>query len=274
MMDRTETFLVWANPDSPWSAWVKPVLFAFEYDHPSVALPAPTSDPSWLPSGGTGDGARRRPAGREGVVVGMALARRGYRPIPLYNALPAPFDGGRGHRIAVDVLPIVAQLMAATNTLRALPLAADAPPAFLLDANRRRARSNLEVGDFDNRSVCFPTDFPSAERLRESGIQRVIVIERGDGPDVDLARVLAAWEAGGNHAAAPRPCAGRRAGAAARAGATLVAVALVRGHGHARTAALVARRVRGHRAGVRGIVANGYRQSFLPRQQAVGRSPD
>jgi len=29
--------------------------------------------------------------GSEGVLAGVALASRGYRPVPLYNALPLPF---------------------------------------------------------------------------------------------------------------------------------------------------------------------------------------
>ena len=196
-MDRTETFLVWANPESPWSPWVKPVLFAFEYDDSSATTPAPTMDLGWLPVGDPSLALVVDLPGADGVEVGMVLARRGYRPIPLYNALPAPLGGGMVSRVAVDVLPILAQLRASTDALSALPLSADAPPAFLLDANRRHARFALKVGDFDNRAVCFSTDFPSAERMLESGISRAIVIERRNGPDVDLARVLAGWEAAG-----------------------------------------------------------------------------
>ena len=196
-MDRTETFLVWANPESPWSPWVKPVLFAFEYDDPSSTTLAPAVDLDWLPAGDPSLALIVDLPGAEGVALGMALARRGYRPIPLYNAFPGPLEGDVVRRAAVEVLPIAAQLRAAMDALRALPLAADAPPAFLLDANRRRSRFALGPGDFDNRSVCFPTDFPSPERLLEGGIRRAIVIQRDERPDVDLARVLAAWESAG-----------------------------------------------------------------------------
>jgi hypothetical protein len=72
-----------------------------------------------------------------------------------------------------------------------------APPAFLLDAKRRLATFKLDVGDFDNRSVCFTTDFPSGKRLREHGIETVIVVEQITYPDADLARVLLAWKAEG-----------------------------------------------------------------------------
>ena len=198
-MKTSDIYLLWANPESQWSAWVKPVLFAFmRGESLASTLPSPNADLSWVPSSDSGVAFVVDLPGAEGVVFGTELARRGYRPVPLYNALPWPVQGGSALvPSAVDVASIVRHLRAATVVLSQLRIPRHAPPAFLLDANRRVARFKLDVGDFDNRSVCFPTDFPSGKLLREHGIKTVIVVEQSEYPDADLARVLIGWEAEG-----------------------------------------------------------------------------
>jgi hypothetical protein len=73
----------------------------------------------------------------------------------------------------------------------------DAPPAFLLDAGRRGWRP-ADIRSFDNRSLSFPTDFPSANTLLSYGIRRVLLIqESGDQPQHDLAHTLRRWQEAG-----------------------------------------------------------------------------
>jgi hypothetical protein len=192
----TESYLAWAPRESVWSAWAKPVLFGFIGHAPRHFRRAePPADTVWLPAD------RLRTAlvvdlpGGDAVVLGAVLARQGYRPVPLFNALP--FHPRRAARPVVDVESILGHLAEHTPLIAGLRLPPDAPPAFLLDANRRVGAVTLEVGDLDNRSVCFPTDFPSANALKNNGIGRVIVVERSGGPDADLVRVLATWQAEG-----------------------------------------------------------------------------
>jgi hypothetical protein len=74
----------------------------------------------------------------------------------------------------------------------------DAPPAFLLDANRHGDKMQMQTDAFDNRSICFTTDFPSANFLLTHGIQRVLLIQRDRiDPQTDLAHVLRRWQEGG-----------------------------------------------------------------------------
>lgn len=48
-----------------------------------------------------------------------------------------------------------------------------------------------EIGNFDKRSVCFSTDFPSARALHAAGIRRAVLIQhRSAEPAVDLAETL------------------------------------------------------------------------------------
>lgn len=207
-MNKEEIFSIWAPEDSPWSVWAKPVLFA--QIHPTLPPTAPSDGPesaldiTMLPSFDAKVAIVLDLPGAEGVRVGVALAARGYRPVPLYNALPLPtvaliLDPGTAPPVsAVDVSPILNALTGETQHLAQKNLQPDAPPAFLLDANRHGGAFNLLPGQFDNRSVCFTTDFPSANFLRAHGIERVLLVQRDRlEPLSDLAHALRRWQDGG-----------------------------------------------------------------------------
>src|SRR3954452_24194 len=174
-MTREEMFDAWAPAGGPWSDWAKPVLFA-HWPRPLPADPeAPPADLSWVPPAAGRAALVIDLPGAAGVHLGLALAAAGYRPVPLYNAVPPPAEGDPGASVVV-VEPVLAALARGADRLRASPPPADAPPAlpppraapppaFLLDADRQTARRDLAPGEFDNRSVVFPTDVPSAVRL-------------------------------------------------------------------------------------------------------------
>jgi hypothetical protein len=131
------------------------------------------------------------------VRLGLTLAAAGYRPVPLFNACPPPAEG-EPNAAVVPVEPILVALAAGAERLRASPPPADAPPAFLLDADRQTARRDLTPGAFDNRSVVFPTDFPSAARLTAHGIRRALLVREQPGPiGDDLEDALRPWPADG-----------------------------------------------------------------------------
>src|ERR1051325_4848910 len=92
-MTREECFAIWAPSGVVWSQWAKPVLF--------VGLePLPDRpDPDLVDW--TVPGLERVPAPRDEAIVvdlpgvdavraGVALARLGYRPVPLFNATDGP----------------------------------------------------------------------------------------------------------------------------------------------------------------------------------------
>ena len=142
--------------------------------------------------------------GAESALMGIALAERGYRPVPLFNAIPLP--GGqpvldpftRRSVAAVDVLPIISALRQGAERLAGLHIAPDAPPAFLLDDNRQGGGRTMLPDEFDNRSVCFTTDFPSANFLLAQGVQRARLVQKARlNLQSDLAHVLRRWQEGG-----------------------------------------------------------------------------
>lgn len=216
-MNSESVYLDWAA-DPVWSRWAKPVLFA----HLSDQVIARALTESALEHISADVGGVSRATGTTAVIVdlpgaasvaaGLALAELGYRPVPLYNSAPVmlpevsePSPGLAanempmlGPRATVDMYPIVRLLIqvARGRVLRTIsPLA---PPAFLLDSRRRGIGAIPRPGDFDNRSISLPTDFPSANFMLASRIRDAIVIQEQLGaPQQDLAHTLRRWQDAG-----------------------------------------------------------------------------
>lgn len=201
-MDGSQLFEVWAPPDSVWSKWAKPALFAGmpaplpTPPMPVHSAPSPEPPPEAQVEYGPAD-----PwtiilvdvPGPKAVEVGVGLARAGYRPVPMFNTAY--------HAAAiVPVEPILRKLQEAEPEMRSLILPADAPPAFLLDSIRLDPPAPAAPGKFDNRWVAFPQDFPSANFLLSRGIRRVVVLQADSlngKPRLDLAHVLLRWKEAG-----------------------------------------------------------------------------
>lgn len=204
-MDKDEIFSAWSPPASLWSPWVKPVLFAHADSVLShVPITEPAIDLGWLPAPNERVVLVLDLPGAQSVFAGVALAERGYQPVPLYNAIPLPTNLPilqpltRNPVASVDVLPILQALRTGAEQLAGLPIPPDAPPAFLLDANRRGDGRTMLPGEFDNRSICFTTDFPSANFLTAHGFQRALLVQKNNlRPQSDLAHTLRRWQDGG-----------------------------------------------------------------------------
>src|SRR5436190_11211390 len=90
-MTKEELFEIWAPPNGRWSPWVKPVLFACMDGEPALAAGASVGfDTSGIPPVQNNAALVLDLPGAEGVWAGMAAASQGYRPVPLYNAVPGP----------------------------------------------------------------------------------------------------------------------------------------------------------------------------------------
>lgn len=201
-MTNEECFGIWAPEGSRWSAWAKPALFA----HLHLVVPRAeearhAGDFFWVP---TADGRTAIVvdiAGADSVLAGIALARRGYRPVPLYNT-------SIGVSALVDAESIAREIVSGAETMRGLVVSADAPPAFLLDSRRSQSARAGTPGDFDNRWVVFRQDFPSGVRLGGSGVTEVLLIHDGSNPQVDLEHVLFGWQEAGLRITSAAPAGG------------------------------------------------------------------
>jgi hypothetical protein len=203
-MSMQDAYEAWAPAASQWSKWAKPVLFAAMREQQAKAgqpeLGGANLD--WLPAGDPTTFYVLDLPGAEGVVVGLDLAAKGVRPVPLYNALPAPAVGSRAvserQPVAVDVETIVGALRRGATVLRDLTIAPTAPPAFLLDWNRNSNAAARKPSYFDNRSISFASDFPSADYLRSAGLTRAVLVQRvTSAVHSDLSQTLWQWHQGG-----------------------------------------------------------------------------
>jgi hypothetical protein len=114
-----------------------------------------------------------------------------------------------GPSAAIDLSDLARGLRDGAGVLTRLALPTDAPPAFLLDDRRQRGHRQPGPGDYDNRWLVFPQDFPSAGLLRSRGIQRVLVVAARRPPAEDLAHVLLRWQEGGLPITSVNPAAPR-----------------------------------------------------------------
>lgn len=199
--ERERIYNLWKPSNVFWARWAKPVLFA----HVAPNIQRIDPPPAWLtldlfrsllvPTAGSpyrnGGEALRDVAivvdlpHAGAVSAAVALAHLGFRPVPLYNGVPASAE-------LIDQTAILAALAAGAALLGEIP--ENAPPAFLLDAKRMKNRAPVEPPLFDNRWVCSPLDFPSPDVLWERGIRRAVVIHEGSSRvQWDLANVLVPW---------------------------------------------------------------------------------
>jgi hypothetical protein len=204
-MTPQELYEIWAPPDSLWSVWAKPVLFAQmnlgkrkTEDAPSDTPPFDAEEAvSWARNYRHGTAIVLDLPGETTVELAMQLAQMGFRPVPLYNC--ANSDASV---IIVPVAPIITALARNASLLSTIQLAPDAPPVFMLDS-RRDAGPPPSPKDFDNRWVIFPQDFPSAIFLQAQGIQRVLIVQGkrksmlSTELEADLYQVAQRWHTGG-----------------------------------------------------------------------------
>ena len=190
-MKGSELFEVWAPVDSTWSRWAKPVLFAEKDKLPPGQLTAP--EPDLPPPAFAFDSSMAVVVdlpGAESVQTGLLLAWQGYRPVPLFNC-------GAHYAAVIDSERILRLLDEGAGSLSSVGLGQEAPPAFLLDANRLRPLQRPGPGKYDNRWMVFPQDFPSATFLKSRGISRILLLHKEAQPQADLAHVLLRWQEAG-----------------------------------------------------------------------------
>ena len=213
-MTNENIYEIWRPERSPWSRWVKPVIFAFLDCGDRYRDEYPVKD--WQIQFQSDAAIIADLPGAEGISVGMALARSGFLPVPVYNACPSAKDSGETSPsilntgadhppVAVDMSGILRAICAATKELDSLELSAQAPPAFLLDGNREARGVSCGEGCFDNRSFVTPSDFPSAEYFVRHGISKIILLQHTSSSKADLLPVLLRLQKGGMTIATQAP---------------------------------------------------------------------
>jgi hypothetical protein len=190
-MNSWQLFDCWAPVSSEWSRWAKPILFA-QSEPPAIGLSRAEFASELKLTFDPGLAVILDLPGVESIAVGLQLARKGFRPVPLFN--------GASSLSEIVKTSQVRQLLADTGPeLATLPLNPLAPPVFLLDALRDGNGIQPRPGGFDNRWMVFPQDFPSARYLAGRGIHRIVLVQEigRNAPREDLAHVLLRYQEAG-----------------------------------------------------------------------------
>lgn len=172
-MTNKEAYKVWAPFGKKWTDWVRPVPFIFAqmevkgYHVGELLIPEiDIINERWKNAAVVVD-----LPGDESVEIGLALAKQGYRPIPIYNGTIEQENA----RATVDNQTVGAALLHGAEFLKQIDIQDDASPVFLLDKNRLN-RFKIDASVFDNSWDVYPQDLPSANYFLENGIKEIIVI--------------------------------------------------------------------------------------------------
>lgn len=184
-MTGKESYRIWAPVGKKWVDWVRPVPFVeieeYSKGYSFSNLAVPVIDYA--------DAIGRNAAvivdlpGAESVEEGIALAKEGFRPVPIFNGTIEQ----RNARATVDNQTVGKALLWGTLELEKIDIGDDAPPAFLLDRNRLN-RFKMEISLFDNSWDVYHQDLPSADYFLNNGISEIIVV--AESVSKDLKKIL------------------------------------------------------------------------------------
>ena len=184
-MTNKEIYMIWAPYGKKWVGWVRPVPFVAMnycskiYAHTNYYIP--TVD--YLDDRFENAAVIVDLPGTESVMEGLALAKHGYRPVPIYNGTLEQL----GAKATVDNQSVSMALIWGAYKLREIEIKDGALPAFLTDSNRMN-RFKMNASVFDNSWDVYPQDVPSAEYFLNNNIHKVIVI--GEKVSKDLKKIL------------------------------------------------------------------------------------
>ena len=184
-MTGKDIYKIWAKEGAKWVDWVRPVPFiginkntklyeVTEFIIPKIQylneVQKDTAIIIDLP-------------GNDSIEEGIALAKIGYRPVPIFNGT----DEQKGAIATVDNNCIKLGLIKGALELEKIKISDNAPPAFLLDTNRMN-RYKMDISIFDNSWDIYPQDLPTAEYFLKNDINKIII--RSEKIQKDLQKIL------------------------------------------------------------------------------------
>ncbi len=171
-MTGKEIYKIWAPTNDKWVDWVRPVPFIAINDNlESYKTPDLSNSNINCINKDENTAIIVDLPGLESIKEGIALAKIGFRPIPVYNGTIEQ-DGAKA---TTDNKSISIGLVYGASKLKDIELENEAPPAFLLDSNRMN-RFKMDVSVFDNSWDIYDQDVPSAEYFLNNQINKIVII--------------------------------------------------------------------------------------------------
>ena len=189
-----DVYKQFVSRENGWSNWVRPVPFinigvgkksyANIYNEKHL-FDSGELDPFLMKTGIIVD-----MPGAESAMVGLNLAKEGFRIVPLFNGTIEQ-DGARA---TSDCQSASESLVWLGEKLQDINVDDNGKPVFLLDSNRLlRFKRNINL--FDNSWDIYSQDMPSASYIKSNGINKILVIGEKIAPD--LKRILLKYQKGG-----------------------------------------------------------------------------
>ena len=184
-MTGKDIYKVWAPVGAKWVDWVRPVPFVAIDNCTEVHEVCDLTIPkiNYINKLIEDTAIIVDIASYESIRDGLALAKIGYRPIPLYNGTTEQ----NGAMPIINNHAIEIALTWGAMELEKIKIENSAPPAFLLDSNRTH-RYRMDTSIFDNSWDIYDQDVPTAEYFLKNGINKIIV--RGEVVQRYLCRIL------------------------------------------------------------------------------------
>lgn len=184
-MTNKDIYKIWAPKGARWVDWVRPVPFigigkkAKIYEVGDFSIPNITyinqmqKDMAIIVDLDENNS----------IKEGLALAKLGYRPIPIYNGTSAQ----EGAMATVNNDAIQIGLIKGAAKLEKIKIDKNAPPVFLLDSNRMN-QYKMNESVFDNSWDIYHQDLPTSEYFLKNGINKILIV--GNVFQKDLKKIL------------------------------------------------------------------------------------
>ena len=184
-MNGKKFYKKWVPIGARWVEWVRPVPFIAMNDEIQTSMIFNFCIPkvNYLAEVSADTAVFVDVPSYEGVEEGLALAKLGFRPIPLYNGTKEPEEA----MALINTQGIESALRWGALQLEKIAISNDAPPAFLLDSNRMH-RHKMNSSVFDNSWDLYHQDIPSAEYFLTQGIDKIVV--HGEKVQRDLSTIF------------------------------------------------------------------------------------
>ena len=170
-MTNKEIYKIWAPYGVSWTKYARPVAFINIKDFESKDF-----DLLYVPEINFIDKYDKSVCyivdlpNERAIEEGLAIAKYGYRPIPLFNGTIEPMNSVA----TANNKELECPLAWGATILKDMNIEKDASPVFLVDLYRQ-SRYKMDISYFDNSYDMYGQDFPTPKALLEKGINKVII---------------------------------------------------------------------------------------------------
>ena len=183
-MTGREIYEIYAKKDAKWTEWIRPVPFVGidTYNRKNIR-PINDKKITFIDKYEEDIAIFIDLPNIESIEFGIALAKIGYRPIPIFNGVDEQIKS----TATTPTYLVEESLISGAQKLKNIEIKLNANPVFLLDSNRlNRYRKKESI--FDNSWDLYGQDIPSYNYFKKNNITKIIVV--GEKINRDLRKIF------------------------------------------------------------------------------------